>query len=88
MEGDGLLVVDRPGDTGTIAESRASAAARLAIGIATRVTVRTPSRLIPAKHSTTPIASGVTGIQGRYHSCSAVAERIAVKPQVGTQPHQ
>ena len=40
------------------------------------------------KASTTPIASGVTGIQGTYHSCSAVAERIAVKPQVGTQPHQ
>ena len=70
------------------AESSASSAAALATGIAKRVTVRTPSRLIPAKASTTPIASGVTGIQGRYHSCSAVAERIAVKPQVGTQPHQ
>ena len=43
---------------------------------------------MPAKASTTPIASGVTGIQGRYHSCSAVADRIAVNPQVGTQPHQ
>ena len=43
---------------------------------------------MPANASTTAIASGVTGIHGRYHSCSAVAERIAVNPQVGTQPHQ
>ena len=38
--------------------------------------------------TTIPTASGVTGMKGRYQSCSAVAERIAVKPQVGTQPHQ
>ena len=38
--------------------------------------------------STTAIASGVTGTHGRYHWCSADAERIAVRPQVGTQPHQ
>jgi hypothetical protein len=73
---------------GTIAERRASAAATLAIGMATRVTARTPSRLIAVKASTTPIASGVIGMKGRYHSCNAVAERMAVKPQVGTQPHQ
>ena len=77
-----------PAKIGMTAERRASAAATLATGIATRETVRTPSRLIPANVSTTPIASGVTGIHGRYHSCSAVAERMAVKPQVGTQPHQ
>ena len=33
-------------------------------------------------------ASGVIGMKGRYHSCSAVAERIAVKPQVGIHPHR
>jgi hypothetical protein len=70
------------------AESRARNAAMLATGMATRVTVRTPSRLIAVKASTTAMASGVIGMKGRYHSCSAVAERMAVKPHVGTQPHQ
>jgi hypothetical protein len=77
-----------PERIGMTAESRASRAATQATGIATRVAMRTPSRLIAVNASTTPTASGVTGIQGRYHSCSAVAERIAVNPQVGTQPHQ
>ena len=70
------------------AERKASAAAAQATGMAKRVTARTPSRLIAVKASTTAMASGVIGMKGRYHSCSAVAERIAVKPQVGTQPHQ
>ena len=70
------------------AERKASAAATQATGMATRVTSRTPSRLIAVKASTTAMASGVIGMNGRYHSCSAVAERMAVKPQVGTQPHQ
>ena len=29
-----------------------------------------------------------TDTLGRYHSWIAAAEKIAVKPQVGTQPHQ
>ena len=74
--------------TGTTAESSASNAAAQAIGMATRDTARTPSRLMTRKVRMIPTASGVTGMNGRYHWCSAVAERIAVKPQVGTQPHQ
>jgi hypothetical protein len=38
--------------------------------------------------TTINVASNVTGIHGRYHACNADAERIAVSPQVGTQPHQ
>ena len=70
------------------ADSSARNAAVRPTGIAKRVTVRTPRRLIPTNVTMIPIASGVTGMNGTYHWCSAVADRMAVKPHVGTQPHQ
>ena len=35
-----------------------------------------------------PTARGGTGTPGRYHCVMAEAERMAVRPHVGTQPHQ
>jgi hypothetical protein len=70
------------------ADSSARKAAAKPIGIAKRVTVRTPMRLIAANATTIAIASGVIGMKGTYQACSAVADRIAVKPHVGIQPHQ
>lgn len=70
------------------ADSRARNAAVRPTGIAKRDTARTPMRLMPTNVRMMPIASGVIGMNGRYHSCSAVADKIAVKPHVGTQPHQ
>jgi hypothetical protein len=55
---------------------------------ATRVTRLIPARLSAVKVATMMTASSFTGIHGRYHWCSAEAERMAVRPQVGTQPHQ
>ena len=70
------------------AESSARSAAAIATGIAKRASARTPRRLMAVKTRTMPTASGVTGTNGTHHSWSALAERIAVNPQVGTQPHQ
>jgi hypothetical protein len=70
------------------ADSSARTAAVSPTGTAKRVTVRTPMRLSPTNVTMMPIASGVIGMNGTYHSCRAVADRIAVKPQVGIQPHQ
>ena len=58
------------------------------MGIARRATHWTPQRLTPAKTTMIPIASGATGMPGRYHCWIAEADRSAVSPQVGTQPHQ
>ena len=69
-------------------DTKASKADALATGTASRVTHLMPARLSSTKAITRPIASTVTGAPGRYHSCIAEAERIAVMPQVGTQPHQ
>ena len=77
-----------PAKTGTMPERNASTAEMHATGSATRVTHLMPARLIATKPSRMPIASGFTGMPGRYQSCRADAERIAVRPQVGTQPHQ
>src|ERR1700681_3286412 len=77
-----------PANTGASPDTSASPAETTAIGMANRVTHRTPARLTRVKSSTRPIASGGTGTSGRYHCVMAEAERIAVKPQVGTQPHQ
>ena len=77
-----------PATIGMTADSSASSAAASATGIAKRVTARTPSMLMPTNVTMIPIASGVIGMNGTYHVCSAVADRIAVKPHVGTQPHQ
>jgi hypothetical protein len=77
-----------PATTGTTAEARASRADRHAIGRAMRVAARTETRFTTQKASTMVTASAGTGAQGRYHSCRAEADRMAVSPQVGTQPHQ
>ena len=53
-----------------------------------REAARTETRFTTQKASTMATASVGTGAQGRYHSCRAEADRMAVRPQVGTQPHQ
>ena len=58
------------------------------MGIASRVTQRTPQRFTTVKSATRMIASRGMGTLGKYHSAIAVADKMAVRPQVGTQPHQ
>jgi len=60
----------------------------VAAGTASRVTHWIPIRLSAVKASTSPTASAVTGTPGKYHSWMAEADKMAVRPQVGTQPHQ
>ena len=60
-----------------------------AIGTASRVTQRTPPRLTSVNmHHQPDRQRRRPGTSGRYHCVIAEAERIAVRPQVGTQPHQ
>src|SRR5689334_15372915 len=77
-----------PAMTGANADTNASAAEAVAIGIASRPAHFTPHRLTSVKAATIAQASAETGTFGRYHSWIAAAEKIAVSPQVGTQPHQ
>jgi hypothetical protein len=77
-----------PAAIGASPETKASNAEALATGTATRVTHRMPIRFKAMNDRTSPIARAVTGTPGRYHSWMAEADRIAVIPQVGTQPHQ
>src|SRR5436190_22021414 len=77
-----------PVSTGTITERKASAAEQPAMTTATRVTTFIPARFSAVNVATIRTASSFTGTHGRYHWCNAEAERIAVRPQVGTQPHQ
>src|SRR5690348_10413222 len=74
--------------TGISPESKARMADVVAMGIARRVTQRTPHRLTAVNSSTNAVARICTGTAGRYQAWIAVAERIAVRPHVGTQPHQ
>ena len=60
----------------------------VAIGVASRTTQRTPARFTAVNNTTMKMARGVTGTPGRYQEWIAVADRMAVNPQVGTQPHQ
>ena len=73
---------------GMSAERKARVAEAVAMGSARRVAQRTPHRFTAVKASTSPLARSGIGTPGRYHSWMAVAERIAVRPHVGTQPHQ
>jgi len=77
-----------PLSMGITPDRKASAAETVAMGIARRVTQRTPHRLTARKNRIRAVARARTGTPGRYHSWSAVAESRAVTPQVGTQPHQ
>ena len=52
------------------------------------VMVRGPLLQVPEDRCRRMLDINVTGTIGRYHWCKAEAERIAVKPHVGTQPHQ
>ena len=71
-----------------IPEHRARVKATRAMGLATRTAQRRPHRLTAVKTSTISVAMTLTGTWGRYHWWTASAEKMAVSPQVGTQPHQ
>src|SRR5215831_3662087 len=77
-----------PDSIGANAEVKASSTDTDAMATATRPAQTTPSRLITMKSRTMAQASPVTGIPGRNHCLIADAERSAVRPHVGTQPHQ
>ena len=77
-----------PASAGITAEQIASPTEAMAMTIASRVVRRTPVRLTNINASTITTASRWLGMNGRYHEWSASADRIAVRPQVGTQPHQ
>ena len=71
-----------------MAERNANDAEPAAMIIAKVVTRRRPARFTRVKATTKPDARALTGIPGRYHWCNAEAESSAVRPHVGTQPHQ
>src|SRR5262245_42747454 len=73
---------------GTSDERKASAAETVAIGIASRATHLIPQKFTRVNAITIAEAPAATGRPGRYHCWMAEADRIAVNPQVGTQPHQ
>src|SRR5262245_57941192 len=73
---------------GTNADKNASVAEPAAIGIASRAIHLTPQRLTKVKKHTIEMATASTGKLGKYQCWSAAAERRAVRPQVGIQPHQ
>src|SRR3954454_21562081 len=77
-----------PFRSGMSPERKANVADRAAIGTARRTTQRIPHRLIARKKSTIALASSFAGTIGRNQALIAFAERYAVRPQVGTQPHQ
>src|ERR1700733_12593892 len=77
-----------PAKTGSTADRKASPAAPPASTTAKRVTRRSPSRLAKVNRQTIPAANTLTGTVGRYHWWSADADKRAVRPHVGTQPHQ
>ena len=77
-----------PAAIGASPDTNASNADALATGTASRVTHLMPARLRSMNATTIPMARAVIGTAGRYHSWMADADRIAVRPQVGTQPHQ
>ena len=69
-------------------EHKASTKAIRAMGLATRTAQRRPHRLTAVKASTMAVAMSLTDAWGRYHCWIASADKMAVSPQVGTQPHQ
>lgn len=77
-----------PANTGATAETKARKADPVAMRIARLVTLRNPARLASVKPTTIAIAMGVIGTPGRYQSWIADADSNAVRPQVGTHPHQ
>jgi len=78
-----------PVRTGPKAEINARPAENVAKTIASRAAHFTPQRFTAAKMITSPLAShGTRSFEACAHSSSAFAENIAVRPQVGIQPHQ
>src|SRR3954467_12533798 len=77
-----------PAAIGANAEIKARSPDAVAIGIASLPAHFTPHRFTAAKNRTSVHDMMVTGTAGRYHSWMAAPEKIAVSPQVGTQPHQ
>ena len=83
-----ILAIGVTAAIGASAEINASSPDAVAIGIASLPAHFTPHRLTAANNRTNPHEIAVTGTSGRYHSWIAAPEKIAVRPQVGTQPHQ
>src|SRR3954452_628913 len=77
-----------PLQTGMSTDAKASAAEADAMATAKRVTSLMPYRFSTVKASTMTVAATGIGSCGRYHEWIAVADKIAVNPHVGTQPHQ
>ena len=77
-----------PAKIGMRLDPRAKRAANVAMGTATRAAHLRPQMLRPANISTKMTARTCVDTPGRYHWWMAPAEKIAVRPQVGTQPHQ
>src|SRR4249919_2585185 len=73
-----------PTTIGASAEMSASNPDAVAIGTASLPAHFTPQRLTAAKNTTSAHEITVTDTSGRYHSCIAAPEKIAVRPQVGT----
>jgi hypothetical protein len=77
-----------PENTGMSAPRNARTADTAPIEIARPLTAFRPHRLITVKNATSPQAITAMGMPGKIHWWIADAERIAVSPQAGTQPHQ
>ena len=77
-----------PDSIGAKPEIRASVADPTAIGTAKRVTHFSPAILTSVKATTIAVARTGMGTVGKYQWCIALAERSAVSPHVGIQPHQ
>jgi hypothetical protein len=73
---------------GISAERKASVADAVAMGMARRATHLIPERLTKVKKHTMAMGKASTGKSGKYQCWRADAERRAVRPQVGIQPHQ
>src|SRR3954452_8574071 len=72
-----------PLHTGISTEANASAADAEAMATAKRVTTLMPYRLSTVNASTISVAPTGIGICGRYQEWMAVADKMAVNPQVG-----
>src|SRR3977135_1868484 len=77
-----------PLQSGMSDDMKARVAEAPAIGMARRRTQRIPHRFTAVKTETIANATASTGRLGKYHCWMAADESSAVRPQVGTQPHQ
>ncbi len=88
MEIDAAMPVDLAAHHRRDADTKASSADITAIGIASAAVQRTPHKLTAVNARTMKHAIAGTGTAGQHQALMAVADMMAVTPQVGTQPHQ